>query len=101
MLILSIANSMSSIILVAAQYICFYATSRQLLGLSEGERIAAIWLIPVAFILFGAALMSRIIYKKTRNPYIAGLISAILVTVISCSNTFTTLSAGAMVYTTF
>ena len=100
-LILSIANSMSSIILVAAQYICFYATSRQLLGLSEGERIAAIWLIPVAFILFGAALMSRIVYLKTRNPYIAGLISAILVTVISCSNTFTTLSAGAMVYTTF
>ncbi len=58
-------------------------------------------LLSVAFILFGAALMSRIVYKKTRNPYIAGLISAILVTVISCSNTFTTLSAGAMVYTTF
>ena len=49
----------------------------------------------------GAALMSRIIYRKTRNPYIAGLISAILITVISCSNTFTTLSAGSAVYTTF
>lgn len=100
-LILCFANSLAPIVLVTAQYACFYATSRQLFGLSEGERIAAIWLIPIIFILFGAALMSRVIYKKTRNPYIAGLISALLVTVISCSNTFTTLSAGAMICTTF
>lgn len=100
-LILSLANACSSIILVAAQYICFYATSRQLLGLEEGERIGPIWLISVAFVLFGAALMSRIIYKKTKNPYLAGFISACLVTVINCSNTFTTLSAGAMICTTF
>lgn len=100
-LILCLANAASSIILVAAQYICFYSTSRQLLGLSEGERIGPIWLISVAFVLFGAALMSRIVYKKTRNPYLAGLISACLVTLINCSNTFTTLSAGAMICTTF
>ena len=55
----------------------------------------------MAFVLFGAALMSRIIYKKTKNPYLAGLISACLVTLINCSNTFTTLSAGAMICTTF
>lgn len=100
-IILSVANSLAPIVLTAAQYICFYVTARQLFGLSEGERIAAIWLIPIIFILFGAALMSRIIYRKTRNPYIAGLISAILITIISCSNTFTTLSAGSAVYTTF
>lgn len=99
--LLCFANSLAPIVLTAAQYIYFYVTSRQLFGLSEGERIAPIWLIPIIFILFGAALMSRIVYKKTRNPYIAGLINAMLVTIISCSNTFTTLSAGSMICTTF
>ena len=99
--LLCFANSLAPIVLTAAQYIYFYVTSRQLFGLSEGERIAPIWLIPIIFILFGAALMSRIVYKKTRNPYIAGLINAMLITIISCSNTFTTLSAGSMICTTF
>ena len=96
-----LANSLGPIIIVAIQYIYFYATSRQFFGLSEGERIAAMWLFPVIVLLFLAALISRAIYKKTRNPYLSGIIYAVIITMISCSNTTTILSAGSLIATTF
>ena len=86
---------------MAVQYGYFYATSRQFFGLTEGERILPIWLFTVIPILFGAAVISRILYKKTRNPYLAGFINAMFVTLFTCTNTFTTLSAGTLIATTF
>lgn len=96
-----LANSLACMVIVAIQYICFYTTSRQFFGLSEGERILPIWLFTVIPILFGAAIVSRILYKKTRNPYLAGFINAMFVTIFTCTNTFTTLSAGTLIATTF
>lgn len=99
--LLGLFNSLGSIFIVATQYIYFYATSRQLYGLSEGQRIAPIWLFPVMVILFGAAVTSRIVYKKTKNPYLAGLINGTFVTIISVTNTFTMLGGAKMIFTTF
>ena len=52
-------------------------------------------------ILFGAAITARILYKKTKNPYLAGLINSMFVVLISVSNTFTVLGGAQMVCTTF
>ena len=41
-------------------------------------------------ILFGTTMISRSIYKKTRNPYIAGVINALFVGLITIINTCTT-----------
>lgn len=101
MLLQGLANSLASIVIVATQYIAFYNTGRPFFGLTEGERILPIWLFPVIFLLFFAAVLSRIIYKKTRNPYLAGFINAAFIVMISCSNTFTSLSAGTLIATTF
>lgn len=97
----ALANSFACMVIVAVQYGYFYATSRQFFGLTEGERILPIWLFTVIPILFGAAVISRILYKKTRNPYLAGFINAMFVTLFTCTNTFTTLSAGTLIATTF
>ena len=35
------------------------------------------------------AVLSRILYKATKNPYLAGIIMAIIVTIMSCTNTLT------------
>ena len=99
--LLGVSNCFACIVLVAAQYIGFYSTGEPFWGLAEGERILAIWLFPVIFFLFITAIMSRIIYKKTRNPYLAGFINAMVIVMISCSNTFTSLSAGTLIATTF
>lgn len=94
-------NALGAIFIVATQYIYFYATGYQLYGLTEGQRIAPIWLFPVMVILFGSAFIARIIYKRTRNPYLAGFINAMFVVMISCSNTTTILGGAQMICTTF
>lgn len=99
--ILSLFNALGAIFIVASQYIYFYTTGYQLYGITEGQRIAPIWLFPIMVILFGAAWVSRIIYKKTKNPYLAGFINAMFVVMISCSNTFTVLGGVQMICTTF
>lgn len=99
--ILAFFNALGSIFIVASQYIYFYATGYQLYGLTEGQRIGPIWLFPVMFLLFGAAITARIIYKKTKNPYLGGLINAMFVVMITVSNTFTVLGGAEMVCTTF
>lgn len=48
-----------------------------------------LWLFPIVLILFGSALLSRYIYKNTKNPYIAGLISALIVGLMTITNTCT------------
>lgn len=100
-IMLGLANSIASIFIVAVQYIGFYSTGQPFWGLSEGERILAIWLFPVIFLLFITAIITRIIYKKTHNPYLAGFINALIIVMISCSNTFTSLTSGSLIATTF
>jgi hypothetical protein len=53
--------------------------------------LGGIWQFPIMVILAMAAVISRRIYKETNNPYLAGIINGVLVTVISCSNTLTIL----------
>lgn len=49
-----------------------------------------LWLFPVILILFGATLISRAVYKSTKNPYIAGIINAVIVGLMTITNTCTT-----------
>ena len=100
-LIFAFFNALGAIFVVASQYIYFYATGYQLYGLTEGQRIGPIWLFPCMVLLFVTPIMSRIIYKRTRNPYIAGLINAMFIVMISCSNTTTILGGGELIATTF
>lgn len=78
------------IILVAVQY-GFFKSSGYLFTeyYHICGSIVGIWLFPILVYLPLAALISRVIYKKTRNPYLGGLIMALLVTIISCTNTMT------------
>ena len=48
-----------------------------------------LWLFPIIVILFGTTLITRYVYKSTKNPYIAGLINAIIVGIITITNTCT------------
>jgi len=89
--ILAVFNSLGPIVLVILQYTTFFATGLPLFSATEGDKIGPIWLIPVIIILTISAVISRIIYKKTKNPYLAGLINAMITTMILCSNTVTIL----------
>jgi len=84
--ILAIVNSLAPIILVVAQYTTFANTGELIPGFGG---IFSIWLFPVIVILMVTAVISRKIYRVTNNPYIGGFISALVVTLISVTNTLT------------
>ena len=48
-----------------------------------------LWLFPIILILFGANFMSRYLYKVTKNPYIAGIVNGVIVTIMTVTNTST------------
>jgi hypothetical protein len=99
--ILALSNSVAAVIIVIIQYGCFFTTGNPFWYMSEAARIGPIWLFPIIIILFGAAVFSRIIYKRTRNPYLAGIINAMMVTLISCTNTTTILGVAKVITTSF
>lgn len=49
-----------------------------------------LWLFPIVLILFGSTLITRYLYKRSRNPYIAGIVNALIVGLITIINTCTT-----------
>ncbi len=53
------------------------------------SNIYGIWLFPFLVILPFSAVLSRKLYKATRNPYLGALIMALTIAVIACTNTLT------------
>lgn len=82
--LLALFNSLAPIVLVVAQYTTFAITGHLIPGFGG---IFSIWLFPVIVILAASAVISRKIYWATNNPYIAGFLNAMVVALISASNT--------------
>ena len=80
---LALFNSLGPIVLVLAQYITFAASGELIPGFGG---IYSIWLFPVILILAVTAVISRKIYRATNNPYIAGVLNATVVVLMSVSN---------------
>lgn len=76
------------------QYITYYSTGHMMWtranATSPNYPLFVVWLFPIVLILFGSTLVTRYIYKRTRNPYIAGIVNALLVGLITIINTCTT-----------
>lgn len=89
-LIQCISVVLGPVIIVIVQYSFFKSTGYMFTEYNHiCGSIVGIWLFPILVYLPLAAWISRTIYKKTNNPYIGGLIMALLVTIISCTNTLT------------
>lgn len=90
---LAVFNGLASLIMILIMYICFFVSGKLPSEFIPwfGGSIIGIWLYPIVVILPVAAVVSRILYKRTRNPYLAGIIMALIVTTMSCTNTLTQL----------
>ena len=82
-----------ALVLPWIQYIAYYKTNHMLwfqaTMADPNYAMYILWLFPIVLILFGSTLMTRVIYKSTKNPYIAGIINAIIVGLITITNTCT------------
>lgn len=87
--LLALFNSLAIIIIVVIQYAVFFKSGHPYF--TSVSTIVEIWLFPIIVILMVAAVISRKIYRATNNPYLAGLINALVITMISVSNTLTQL----------
>ena len=56
---------------------------------TDPQHLFVVWLFPLVAILPIAAIVSRKIYKATNNPYLGGIINAIIIALISSANTVT------------
>ena len=74
-------------VMIVLQYLKFFITGKMFLDPLTG--IMGIWLFPIVLILPLSVLVSHIIYKKTKNPYIGGIIMAIVACILTVTNTLT------------
>ena len=82
----AVAAGLVAVILLLLQYIPYFSGS----DLKWPQyNMYGVWLFPMLVTLPGAAVVSRIIYKETKNPYLPGIICGIIVAIMSCSNTLT------------
>lgn len=92
-LICSVFAAAPALLLPWIQYICYYSTNHmmwyQRTMADANYPMFVLWLFPIVLILLGTTYMSREIYKKTRNPYIAGIVHALIVGLITIINTCT------------
>lgn len=93
-IICSLFAAAPALILPWIQYGTYFATNHmvwvQANNADPNKPMFVLWLFPIVLILFGTTMISRAIYKKTRNPYIAGVINALFVGLITIINTCTT-----------
>ena len=85
-IIVGIFTALPALILPWMQYIHYYT---QKVMLWPADNMHILWLFPIVLILFGSTIINRMIYKATKNPYLGGLINAIIVGILTITNTCT------------
>ena len=86
-LLVSFFTALPAIILPAIQYIYYVATDSMLF--SGPFAMPVLWMFPIILILFASTVISRVIYKASRNPYIAGTANALIIGLLTITNTCT------------
>lgn len=88
--IISLFATFPALILPWIQYITLYSQGH-LMWPSAGMHV--LWLFPIVLILFTANFTSRYLYKVTKNPYVAGIVNGLIVSVMTVTNTCTVFMA--------
>ncbi len=91
-ILLAIVNGLSSALLIFTQYSRFLQDGRAPFEIMFGTvsfNIIGIWLFPILIYLPLAVFFMRSIFKDTKNPYLGAMIFALIVTIVSCTNTLT------------
>ena len=90
--LLALFNGLAPIIMIVLMYSIFAITGHLPNETVSwfGGSIIGIWLFPMVIILPVSGWVSRKLYKATNNPYLGGIIMALVITIMMCTNTLTT-----------
>ena len=78
-------NALGMIAYEAVQYGVAFSTGYLAYRKTLGEMISGIWAVPAIFYLLVTPFITRGVYKKTKNPYLAGLINGTIVCIITAA----------------
>lgn len=88
-LVIALFNVGSILFIEILQYGVFFATGQPFWYATSFDRQLGSWLIGTLVVVFVTPWISRKIYKETRNPYLGGIINAIIVTILNVTLTIT------------
>ncbi|GAA1395321.1 hypothetical protein [Luteococcus peritonei] len=90
--VLALFNVLGALIMVLVQYTYFFTTGKTFTESVLNppvSNIVGIWLLPLLVYFPAAAVLDRMLFRRTRNPYLGGIIMALITTAISVANTLT------------
>ena len=87
-LILAVFNAIPALVLPWIQYWHYYHAKDMMWPSSN---MSVLWLFPIVIILIVTTVVDRIVYKRTKNAYLPGIINAVIVGLMTITNTSTTL----------
>ena len=85
--VVALTNAIGVIVLLAIQYGTFIITGFSMWHASGAIKSAIGWTYAIVVILILAPIVARKIYKRTNNPYLAGIINGAMVAIISTTST--------------
>ena len=96
-IIVALFTALPAIILPAIQYTTYFTQKHMMwqqmaLGTNNvNPPMYVLWLFPIILVLFASTVINRVLYKVTKNPYVGGVVNVIMVTLLTITNTCTTL----------
>ncbi len=84
--IMAVVNVLPVVIIILSQYIYFRVTGFLLM---DSAAMQITWAFPFVAVIPAATIITRKIYRVTSNPYLPGIITGLIATLIVCSNTLT------------
>ena len=87
--VLALFTELGALVYVILQYGTFFATGKSWTEVMNPSisNIYGIWLFPILIYFPLAVILDRKLFKVTRNPYLGGIIFALIMTIIACTNT--------------
>lgn len=97
-LVVAVTNALGVIAMLVVQYGVFVATGYSMWHADGSVKSAVGWSYAIVVILIVVPIVARKIYKKTNNPYLAGIVNGALVAILSCTSTTTVLTTITSTY---
>ncbi len=87
--VLALFTDLGALVYVVIQYGTFFTTGKSWTEVMNPaiSNIYGIWLFPILLFFPLAVILDRALYKVTKNPYLGGIIFALIMTIIACTNT--------------
>jgi hypothetical protein len=91
--VLALFTTLGAIVYLIFQYATFFTTGKSWTEVMTPSisNIYGLWLIPILLYFPLAVILDRKLFKVTRNPYLGGIIFAVIMTIIACTNTLSQL----------